>query len=582
MHDGILVELLVVFSLSVVVVYICHRFRIAPILGFLITGALAGPHGFSFVSSVKEVELLAEIGVMLLLFTIGLELSLEKLIEMKRAVFLGGGLQVGLTVVLGGGVAWMVGFSANQALFLGFLVTLSSTAIVLKILQERGEVGSTHGGASVGILIFQDLIVVPMLLLIPLLAGKAENPLLEMGFFLLKFAAIGLTLWFGARRLIPAILFRIVGKRDPELFLLSIIVLGLGIAWLTALAGLSLALGAFLAGLIISESEYGHQAFATILPFRDIFTSLFFVSVGMLLDAGFLWTNLPWVLVATLSILLLKALLAGGAAFLSGAGFAASVGVGVCLAQIGEFSFILAKSGLSEGLLSQTAYQFFLAVSVMTMALAPMMVAYSGRSGRWLALFPLFQRLAVGHDLASEKQKPLKDHLLVVGFGENGHTAVQLIRCRGQEYLVLETNPETVRRQRLAGVRIQFGEASQESVLKQAGIMAAKALLITVPDAASARKIVVAARHLRPELPIVVRASFLSEVSELEALGANHVVAMQLEASVALCKKVLTIFDASPEEIMASLEDVRTNRIQQCKITTENLFDTGVVSINDD
>ncbi|MBF0446053.1 MAG: cation:proton antiporter [Magnetococcales bacterium] len=305
-------ELLVVFSLAVVVVYICHRFRIAPILGFLITGAMAGPHGFSLVSSIKEVELLAEIGVMLLLFTIGLELSLEKLVEMKRAVFLGGGVQVGLTVAIGCGIAWILGYSPNHSIFIGFLVTLSSTAIVLKILQEQGEVGTAHGGASVGILIFQDLIVVPMLLLIPLLAGKAENPLLEMAIFLLKFAAIGLALWFGARRLIPAVLFMIVKKRDPELFLLSIIVIGLGIAWLTALAGLSLALGAFLAGLIISESEYGHQAFATILPFRDIFTSLFFISVGMLLDVGFLWIHFPLVMVGTLSVILLKTLLAGG------------------------------------------------------------------------------------------------------------------------------------------------------------------------------------------------------------------------------------------------------------------------------
>ncbi len=203
MHDKILVELLIIFGLSVAVVYLCHQMKIAPILGFLLTGAAAGPFGLSLISSVKEVELLAEIGVMLLLFTIGLELSLKKLVEMRKAVFIGGGLQVGLTILAGGGVALALGFPANQSVFLGFLVALSSTAIVLKVLQERGEVGSAHGSAATGVLIFQDLIVVPMLLLIPLLAGKAQDPLKEMVLFAVKFIVIGIVLWYGARRSLP-------------------------------------------------------------------------------------------------------------------------------------------------------------------------------------------------------------------------------------------------------------------------------------------------------------------------------------------------------------------------------------------
>ncbi|MBF0625932.1 MAG: cation:proton antiporter [Magnetococcales bacterium] len=561
MHDTILIELMVVFSLSVGVVYLCHRSGIAPILGFLITGAMAGPHGFSLVSSVKEVELLAEIGVMLLLFTIGLELSLNKLVEMRRAVFVGGGLQVGLTVSMAGALAWILGQEANRSLFTGFLVALSSTAIVLKVLQERSDMGAPHGGPTVGILVFQDLIVVPMLLLIPLLAGQAEHPLQELLLFLFKFMLIGLTLWYGARRLIPAILFRIVRLRDPELFVLSVIVIGLGVAWLTGVAGLSLALGAFLAGLIISESEYGHQAFATILPFRDIFTSLFFISVGMLLNAGFLWTHLPSVLATTLAVIVLKALLAGGSAYLSGTGFTGAVGVGIGLAQIGEFSFVLAKEGLADGLLSETAYQFFLAVSVMTMAVAPTLVGRAGWVGRELARFPLFRRLAVGGGSAIPQDALLRDHLLIVGLGENGRAAVGLARRRGIPYLVLETNPETVRREKSAGINVEFGDASQDAVLRHAGLLSARALLITVPVASAARSIVAAARHLHADLPIVARASFLSEVSELEELGADHVVAMQLEASIKLCGRVLEAFGASPEEIAEDLEDVRANRI---------------------
>ncbi|MBF0446054.1 MAG: NAD-binding protein [Magnetococcales bacterium] len=251
------------------------------------------------------------------------------------------------------------------------------------------------------------------------------------------------------------------------------------------------------------------------------------------------------------------------------------------LAQISEFSFVLAKSGLSEGLLTVTTYQYFLAVAVMTMAIAPMMVAYAGKAGRRLSQLPPFQFLTIGKDSTfPRKHITLSDHLIVVGFGDNGRAAVQLASCRGIAYVVLETNPETVRREKSSGVKIKFGDASQKIVLKHADIMTAKAILITVPDATSARKIVVAIRHLRTDIPVVVRTSFLSEVTELEALGANHVVAMQLEASVTLCGKVLDIFGATQEDKASSLDDVRTNRIQQCHISASHLFDPEISKIN--
>ncbi|HAT50498.1 MAG: cation:proton antiporter [Nitrospirae bacterium] len=561
MHNLVLTELLVIFSLSVAVVMLCHRFRVAPIIGFLITGVVAGPHGLSLVSSIKEVDLLAEIGVMLLLFTIGLELSLSKLMEMKHAVFIGGGLQFTMTTMIAGGIAWNLAIPSNQAIFIGFLVTLSSTAIVLKVLQQRGETGATHGRASMGILIFQDLIVVPMLLLMPLLAGTAAHPLQELGLFLFKSTIIGLVLWFVARRFIATMLFRIVRQRDSELFLLSVIVIGLGIAWLTALAGLSLALGAFLAGLIISESEFSHQAFSAILPFRDIFTSLFFVSVGMLLDASFLWDNLTEIIIVAIVVIVIKTFLTFGSAIFTRAGFAASFAVGLCLAQVGEFSFVLAKAGIAEGLLSPTSYQFFLAVSILTMAMTPSLVERSGRWGRTLAQLRIFRRLAIGRSPVDPTRKRLTNHLVIVGLGENGQNAKQLAHRHNIPYVILETNPETVRRELASGAHIQFGDATQPAVLQHAGIMNAKTMLITIPDAAATRNIVATVRHMNTDLLIVARSNFVTEVTELESLGANHVVSLQLEASVALCHKVFGAFNLPPSTLAQDMDDVRFNRI---------------------
>ncbi|MBF0110807.1 MAG: cation:proton antiporter [Magnetococcales bacterium] len=561
MHNTFLFELLVIFSLSVAVVYLCHRFRIAPILGFLITGVVAGPHGLTLVSSVRQVEELAEIGVMLLLFTIGLELSLSKILEMRRSVFLGGGLQVLLTTLCAGAIAWHLAIPLNHALFIGFLVTLSSTAIVLKILQQRGETGSTFGGIAVGILIFQDLVVVPMLLSIPLLAGTSAHPFQEIALFLVKSALIGLLLWFGVRRLIGTLLFRVVRQRDPELFILTVIVIGLGVAWLTSVAQLSLALGAFLAGLIISESEFGHQAFASILPFRDIFTSLFFVSVGMLLDFQFLLNHLGEITIVAAVVIGMKMLLAFGSTLIAGAGFAASVSVGLALAQVGEFSFVLAKEGMSQGLLSPMSHQFFLAVSILTMALAPNLVQRSGGLGRKLAQWPVFRRIAVGRPGPVTTGNPLCNHLLIIGYGENGQAATLLSRRHGIPHLILETNPETVRREAANGTPIHFGDATQATVLQHAGILDAKAILITIPDATATRNIVATARHLRSDLNIVARSNFVTEVAELETLGADHVISLQLEASVALCHKVFTNFNIAPTALARDLEDVRANRI---------------------
>ncbi|OSM01568.1 putative sodium/hydrogen exchanger [Magnetofaba australis IT-1] len=500
-------------------------------------------------ASVHEVELLAEVGVMLLLFTIGLELSLGKLMEMRRLVLVGGGAQVGLAIVAGGLAALALGLPMNSAVFIGFLVSLSSTAIVLKVMQERGEMGGPHGPPTLGVLVFQDLIVVPMLLMIPLLAGQAQDPIKELGMFVIKAIGIGLLVWFGARRYVPMALVRVVRLRDPELFLMTLLMLGLGIALLTAQAGLSLALGAFLAGLVVSESDYGHHALSMVMPFRDVFTSLFFVSVGMLMDAGFFAAHLPQVLIGAALLIAIKALLTGGASLLAGTTVAAAAGAGIALAQVGEFSFVLAQAGMDAGLMDDEGRQYFLAISVATMAVTPVLVALAGGWGRKIASIPFLKtQFAEREDDIDAPFSPL-GHLLVVGFGANGHAVWELAQRQGIPCRVLETNPDTVRRERANGVDIHFGDASREDVLHHAGLDKALALVVTVPAASATQHVVAAAKAACPDIPVVARTPFFTEGETLRELGAEHVVVVDREASVALITRILKLTRATPQEI---------------------------------
>jgi len=356
----VLYDIILILGLSIAVLFVCHRLRIPTIVGLLLTGVLAGPHGFGFLKAVHEVEILAEIGIVLLLFTIGIEFSLKKLLQIKKTVLMGGSLQVLLTLLATFFIFRQLGQTFGSAMFISFLVALSSTAIVLNLFQERGEVDSPQGRTTLAILIFQDVIIVPMILFTPLLAGSAGNQ--SQSIILLAVKGIGIIslVLVSARWIVPKALYQITKTRHRELFLLSVVVICLGIAWLTSTAGLSLALGAFLAGLIISESEYSHQALGNILPFRDVFTSFFFVSIGMLLDISFFLQQPVLILLITLGVLTIKSIIAGFTTLLLGFPIRMGILVGLALSQVGEFSFILSKTGIEHGLLSRDIYQIFL------------------------------------------------------------------------------------------------------------------------------------------------------------------------------------------------------------------------------
>ncbi|UJH91347.1 cation:proton antiporter [Antarcticibacterium sp. 1MA-6-2] len=377
MEIPILKDIVVILGLSIFIILLFQKLKLPSLLGFLIAGIIAGPYAFNLISSQHEVELLSEIGIIFLLFIIGIELSLIGLAAIKKTILIGGGLQVGGTILFTALISNILGLPLNTAVFLGFLFSLSSTAIVLKILQEKGEITSPHGRVAVAILIFQDIVVVPMMLLTPLLAGKSDNILETLGILLLKILGVGILIYLLALYVVPRVFKMVIKTKNRELFILTTIVFCFGVAWLTSSVGLSLALGAFFAGLIISESDYSHQATANVLPFREIFISFFFISVGSLLNLQFFFNNIVWILLLVIGVLLLKMLIIAGTVWVLRYPPRTVFMTVFALFQVGEFSLLLSTVGVQNELLPESVYQYFLAISIITMGLTPFVMNYS-------------------------------------------------------------------------------------------------------------------------------------------------------------------------------------------------------------
>ncbi len=556
----ILTDLVIIFGLSIVVLFVCHQFRVPATVGFILTGILAGPHLLGLVKAVHEVEMLAEIGVILLLFTIGVEFSFANLLQIRQSVLVAGPIQVAATCLAGVFLALQFGMSMSEAVFIGFLLSLSSTAIVLKLLQERAEVDTPHGRTSLGILIFQDIIIVPMMLFVPLLAGVSENLGVSFLLLLAKGLIIIALVIAGAKWVAPHVLYQIARTGNRELFLLAIVLLCTSVAWLTAQAGLSLALGAFLAGLIVSETEYSHQALGNILPFRDVFASFFFISIGMLLDVAFLLENPGIIALLTFGVIVLKTLLAGGAALCLKFPLRTAVLVGLALCQVGEFSFILSKVGVSQGLFSGNSYQLFLDVTILTMVLTPLMMALAPQVATFILRWPLPQKLKLGSHLAEVIDKSIPgDHLIIVGFGVNGRNLARAAKTGGIPYVIIEMNPETVRRERKSGETIFYGDATQEEILIHANIKEARILVVVINDPAAVRRITTLAHRLNPKVHIIVRTRYVNELQPLFELGADDVVPEEFETSVEIFTLVLKKYLVPKEEIERLTSEVRTN-----------------------
>ncbi|MEE8403431.1 MAG: cation:proton antiporter [Candidatus Hydrothermarchaeaceae archaeon] len=560
MEIPLLNDIIIILGLSIAVLLIFHRLRMPAIVGFLLTGVVAGPHGLVLVKAVRDVEILAEVGLVLLLFTIGLEFSLKNMLQIKKSVLMGGSLQVLLTFLAFFVISRQIGLPFGEAVFMGFLMSLSSTAIVLKLIQERAEFDSPHGRTTLGILIFQDISIVPMILFTPLLAGATGNfgeALLDI---MAKGVGIILLVVVGAKWVVPRVLYQIARTQSRELFSLSIVVICLTVAWLTSSAGLSLALGAFLAGLIISESEYSHQAFGNILPLRDVFTSFFFVSIGMLLDVGFVFKQPGLVVLIVLGVLALKAIIAGFVTVLLGFPLRTTILVGLALAQVGEFSFILSRTGVEHGLLAGDVYQLFLAVAVLTMAATPFVMASAPRIADIASRLPLPGILKSGlHPVPRKRVAGKKDHLIIIGFGVNGRNVSRAARVAGVPYVIIEMNPERVRSEQAQGEPIYYGDATQEAVLRHANIKDAMVVVVVIADPAATRRITEITRRINPKIHIIARTRYLQEMKPLYELGADEVIPEEFETSVEIFARVLSKYLIPRDAIEKLVGEVRSD-----------------------
>jgi len=551
--------IVILFALAIGVILVCHKFKIPSVVGYLITGILAGPYGFELIKEIHEVEILAEIGIILLLFTIGIEFSLDKLLALKKPVLLGGLFQFLLTAGLSFVLATFIGLSIQQAIFAGLLITLSSTAIVLKIMQERAEMDSPHGRGVLGVLIFQDIAVVPMMLFVPVLAGTGGDVTLSLLQVFLKGIVILIGVWASSKWLIPHLLYWVVKTKNRELFLLSIVVMCFAIAWLTSEAGLSLALGAFLAGLIISESEYSYQALGSVLPFKDIFSSFFFVSIGMLFHVGYVMEHFFLIIMATIAIILLKIVAASVSAVLIGFPLRSALLAGFALSQVGEFSFILSKAGEQHGLFTGDYYNLFLAISVISMALTPFIIAGAPvwvDSGMRILLPQKMKNRVYPRNEDGPEQ--MREHLIIIGFGINGKNVSRAAAAAEVPYRIIEMNPDVVKRERDQGEPIFQGDASQEAVLKHVHIKQAKVLVIAISDPVAVRKITEMARRLNKKVYIIVRTRYVSELEPLYELGANEVIPEEFETSIEIFIRVLNKYLIPKDEIAKFVSELRS------------------------
>jgi CPA2 family monovalent cation:H+ antiporter-2 len=532
-------ELIIVLTATIAIVFVFQKLRLPTIVGFLLAGVIIGPHGFKLIQSVSQVETLAEIGVVLLLFTIGLEFSLETILSVQRRVVWAGLLQVVLTTLVVLAVARFLGVPVELGVFYGFLVALSSTAIVLRIYHDRGEINSLQGRLASGLLLFQDLCVVPMMLLLPVLAGSGRDSIFLIGWVLAKSLITLVVIVWTARKLLPRLLHQVALLRNREIFVLFVVLVCFGTAWLTSESGLSLALGALIAGLVISESELSHQIVADILPLRDCFSGIFFISVGMLLNLGLLSQDFRVALLELLLMIGIKSLVLFSVFWWLYRSIRLGVVLGLGLAQIGEFSFVLAKAGIDYKLLSPADGQIFLAASILSMVATPFLIQWAHA---WAFGFEgLFKDVGFSRSTSTgaNETSAAAGHVIVVGYGLNGQNLARVLKEVSIPYRVLEMDPDLVRSAKASGEPISFGDGTRPEILQQAGIEKARVLVVAISDPAATARLVSQARRLRADLYVIVRTRYVAEIDHLYRLGANQVIPEEFETSVEIFAHVL-------------------------------------------
>lgn len=552
-------SVLILLATAVLIVVVFRSLRLPPMLGYLMVGVAIGPHALAWIPETEEVRQLAGIGVVFLMFSIGLEFSLPKLMTIRRIVFGLGAAQVALTMLAVWAVAHALALEWRAGLILGGVLAMSSTAILAKILAERLELNTPHGRQIIGVLLFQDLAVVPLLIVLPALASGSGTLAADLGPALLKAAAMLAVLLFFGQRLMRAWFHLVARQKSAELFVLNVLLITLGLAYLTEMAGLSLALGAFLAGALISETEYRYQVEVDIRPFRDVLLGLFFVTIGMMLDPQVVIENFAWVALLLAALLVYKACLIFGLSVLFERNTGAAMRTGLALAGCGEFGLVLLARADGLELVAADVMQPVLGAMVLSMLLAPFMVERGEHVVRRWVRSDWMNRAMQVHNIAVQAMSADR-HVVICGFGRSGQNLARLLRQESIPFIALDVDPQRIKEAAAAGESVVFGDAARPEVLTAAGLLRARVLAITYTDTASALKILRHVGELRPALPVVVRTRDESDIDRLKSAGAVEVVAEILEGSLILASTTLMLLGVPLNRVLQRMRETREQR----------------------
>ncbi len=559
---GVFVQILILLAVAVFAVGLFQRLHLPSSLGYLLVGALVGPPALGLVSDVEDVRLLAEFGIVFLLFTIGLNFSLPQFMAMRNLVFGLGASQVLLTTAAVAVLAWLAGLPAPAAFVVGAVFAQSSTTIISKQLADQAEDQTRHGRLAIGMSVFQDITAVPFIIIIPVLAAGNTGPVAEpLAWALLTAAAAFVIIFVAGRWLLRPLFHAVATRRSPELFTMTALLVSLAAAWTTQAMGLSLALGAFLAGMMLGETEFRHQVEAAIRPFRDVLLGLFFITIGMLLDPRALPDIWHWAVAGAVGLLTIKMLLVAGLARLAGADSAVAARTGIVLAVGGEFGFALIAIALDAGTIASAPAQAALTAVLLSMILAPLLIRYNG----WIAAHaPLVRTAPAGIDGADPRipaeSRAWSGHVIICGYGRVGQNVARFLEQEGIEYVALDLDPARVREARTAGEQVYYGDSAQHEILEAVGLDKARALIISFNDLTASFKILAQVRRLRPELPVLVRTRDDAELERLQAAGATEVVPETLEASLMLSAHLLLILGVPVSKVFHRIREAHNDR----------------------
>jgi CPA2 family monovalent cation:H+ antiporter-2 len=545
-------SLVIIFALTLPISYIFHRLNCPAVVGYILTGVFIGPHALGFIKDMNDIEVLSEIGIVLLLFTVGMELSLSTLLSNLKTVLASGFAQFFLNLSLFTGAGLLMGLEFKQALFLSSLLALSSTAIVLKAYTDRGELDTFHGQICAGILLFQDLLVIPLMLIAPFLTGVEDFNIKNFSFVLIKSAAGISAIFIIAKLAVPRVLDVFIKLRDREMMLLLLILICMMGAWGAQEFGLSLAMGAFIVGLILSESEYCHHLVSDILPFRDFFSSLFFISIGMMLKLSFFGEHFFMVMGITISVFFLKGTVNIVSIYLVERSWYRSIVSGGRLNQVGEFSFVMLGGYVGSEVVPESVFQGFLACSVLTMLITPFLIPLSAAiAKRAISFKPEHMP-----DLSGLTPQ-IHGHVIVVGFGHIGQHLCRILKETNIPFIIIDLDHETISAAHAQGLKAVYGDMARANILNLAGIKHAKSIVYTTGTAGAIKNSILIARERNSQIYILVKSGSTQEVVDYLSLGVNRVISSEFETTVELFSRILTEFEVPDNLITHYVEMAR-------------------------